>query len=223
MAPDSRSSVALSPFDRGTEPAWRRGLRAAVNAAAIVITIPCAIPVLLEQRLSNGGEGWFQFFAQVFAGVPGLPGVWLRRAYYWWTLEHCSLRVHIGYGALFAHRSARAFDHVYLGPYAVVGSADLGAWALLGTRCSVVSGGALHQADHAGRWLPANPAHARRIIVGAHAWIGEGAILMADVGRNAMVAAGAVVSSPVADGVMVGGNPARFMQAAPLAAIAAKR
>ena len=43
-------------------------------------------------------------------------------------------------------------------------------------------------------------------------WIGEGAILMADVGDGAMVSAGAVVSAPVPKRVMVAGNPARFVK-----------
>ena len=41
---------------------------------------------------------------------------------------------------------------------------------------------------------------------------GEGAVVMANVGAQCMVAAGAVVSSPVPDGIMVAGNPARFVR-----------
>ncbi|MFN8545794.1 MAG: hypothetical protein U0807_16550 [Candidatus Binatia bacterium] len=44
---------------------------------------------------------------------------------------------------------------------------------------------------------------------GEGTWIGEGAIVLADVGRYAVVGAGAVVVRPVADGVTVVGNPAR--------------
>jgi virginiamycin A acetyltransferase len=179
--------------------------------------------VLLEHRLFATSEGWFQLFAQAFAGIPGRPGVWLLRAYYWWTLESCSLRVFVGYGAYFAHRSARVADHVYIGAYAVIGSVDLGSWALIGTRVSVLSGGHLHAMDAHGRWLPSDLSRLQRTVVGEHAWIGEGAIVMANVGRGAMVAAGSVVSAPVAESVMVGGNPARFIRNLLPTAVAAAR
>ncbi len=107
MARASRNSVATSPFDdEGT--VWRGALRAAVNALAIIATFPLALPARVEQWLAAENEGWFQLSAQLLAGVPGYPGVWLRRAYYWWTLEHCSLRVFIGYGAYSSHRTRAA-------------------------------------------------------------------------------------------------------------------
>jgi acetyltransferase-like isoleucine patch superfamily enzyme len=43
-------------------------------------------------------------------------------------------------------------------------------------------------------------------------WIGEAAVVMADIGRSSTVAAGAVVSSCVPPGIVVAGNPARFVR-----------
>jgi acetyltransferase-like isoleucine patch superfamily enzyme len=52
----------------------------------------------------------------------------------------------------------------------------------------------------------------RRVEIGARSWIGERAVVMADIGSGAMVAAGAVVGSAVPAHVMVAGNPARFVR-----------
>jgi carbonic anhydrase/acetyltransferase-like protein (isoleucine patch superfamily) len=48
--------------------------------------------------------------------------------------------------------------------------------------------------------------------IGRDTWIGEGAIVMANVGDRCIVASGAVVTSPVGDGQVVGGNPARVIR-----------
>ena len=48
--------------------------------------------------------------------------------------------------------------------------------------------------------------------VGENAWIGNGAIVMADVGARSVVAAGSVVTQPVPDDCVVGGNPARVLK-----------
>lgn len=83
---------------------------------------------------------------------------------------------------------------------------------MIGSRASILSGPDLHDVDSDGNWTAADLSKIRQIVVGHHAWIGEGAIVIADVGERAMVAAGAVVSSPVPPGVVVAGNPARFVR-----------
>ena len=50
----------------------------------------------------------------------------------------------------------------------------------------------------------------RQIVIGEYSWIGEGSVVMADIGASAMVGAGSVVSSNVPDRVVVVGNPARI-------------
>jgi acetyltransferase-like isoleucine patch superfamily enzyme len=47
--------------------------------------------------------------------------------------------------------------------------------------------------------------------IGAGAWIGGAAVVMADVGANTIVGAGAVVTKPLPDGVVAGGVPARVL------------
>jgi acetyltransferase-like isoleucine patch superfamily enzyme len=44
------------------------------------------------------------------------------------------------------------------------------------------------------------------------AWIGNNAIVLADVGRHALVAAGSVVTRPVPDYAVVAGVPARVIR-----------
>ena len=47
------------------------------------------------------------------------------------------------------------------------------------------------------------------INIGARTWVGEGAIIMADIGSDSIVSAGAVVIEAMPSRVLIGGNPAK--------------
>jgi hypothetical protein len=167
---------------------------------------------LIEARRSDGMDATFSFWAQAFALVPGVPGVFVRRAFYRLTLEGCARTFFIGFGAIFSHRTVTIEEDVYVGPYAIVGASTLRRGCLIGSRCSILSGGGLHVLDANLHWTPSDPSRLRRIEIGEYAWLGEATVVLADVGRSAMVAAGSVVSSAVPPETMVGGNPARFVR-----------
>jgi acetyltransferase-like isoleucine patch superfamily enzyme len=190
--------------------AIRSAIKRALDICSLVAVAPGAAMCKIESAASRHGDAAFVFWAQAFALVPGLPGVFLRRAFYRLTLDHCASSFHVGFGALMSHRNTTIEQDVYIGPYAVIGSARLRRGCLIGTRASILSGTALHSMDRQGRWLPTDPTQVRQVEIGEYAWIGEAAIVMADVGASAMVGAGSVASSRVPSFVVVAGNPARF-------------
>ena len=191
--------------------AIRGPVKRAIDACSVVAVAPLGALCALEAKF-GGGATAFTFSSQLCALLPGLPGVFLRRAFYRLTLESCGRSFFVGFGAVFSHRAARVADDVYVGPYAVLGACDLGRGCLIGTRCSIISGGALHSLDASGRWMPTDMRRLQTIHVGEYAWLGEASVILADVGRSAMVVAGAVVSAPVPASVVVAGNPARFVR-----------
>ncbi len=186
-------------------------LKAIADALAVLLVVPLGAATGLEHRLRPRAEGVFHFCAHAVALMPGLPGAYLRRAFYRLTLDQCHPLCHIGFGAMFTHRTVKVGRGVYLGTWALVGSADLREGTSIGSRASLLSGSELHEFRD-GEWTPFNAGKLRQIVLGPHAFIGEGAIVMADVGSRTMVTAGAVVSSPVPDGIVVAGNPARFVR-----------
>lgn len=188
----------------------RQGVKRGVDAACLVLVAPCAWMCALEAR--GEGESVFSFWSHVFALAPGSPGVFVRRAFYRQTLEQCTGNFFVGFGAFFSHRSAVVEDEVYIGPYAIVGSSRLRRGCLIGSRAGIISGSGLHELTPAGLRAPTDRRRMRQIEIGEGVWIGEGALVMADVGRSATVAAGSVVSSAVIPGVVVAGNPARFVR-----------
>jgi len=182
------------------------------RTSQILVSPLGALCWLESAATSNRSESVFQACAQLVAVFPGLPGAFLRRAFYTLTLESCSAHCHIGFGTLFAHRQASVGNHVYIGNYALLGSASLGDHALIGSRASVLSGHALHVLDDGGRWTPYSADRLERVHIGENAWIGEAAVIAADVGESTMIGAGSVVTSIVRPFIVVAGNPARFVR-----------
>jgi virginiamycin A acetyltransferase len=162
--------------------AMRRILKRTIDACCLAVMAPFAILCALEAK--RGGEAFFTMLARGCALVPGLPGVFLRRAFYRLTLEACGESFFVGFGAWFAHRAARIDEGVYIGPFAVLGSCHLGRGSRIGGRCRI----------------------------GERARLGEFSVVLANVGASAMVGAGAVVSAAVPPSVVVAGNPARFVR-----------
>src|SRR5262249_54296622 len=113
----------------------------------------------------------------------------------------------IGFGTIIVHRDARLGERVSIGVYCVIGRADVGAGVRIASRVSVTSG--RHQHGSGADGVHAEGERFEPVGIGADAWIGEGAIVMADVGRGAIVGAGSVVTRPVAPDAVVAGNPAR--------------
>jgi len=188
------------------------GIKAIANAAALVLAFPCAVTAWLEKRVTGHGEAVFSFWTHVFAMLPGHPGLYVRRAFYRLTLNRCSLECFVGFGSLIFHRQTEIESGVYIGPYAMVGTATLRQGCLIGSRASLLSGGGQHERDADGRWSPSDVRMFKSIEIGEHVWIGEAATVMADVGAGSVVSAGAVVSAAVPAGVVVAGNPARFVR-----------
>jgi virginiamycin A acetyltransferase len=180
-------------------------------AVAAVLCAPAVAAAWLESRAGRG-EQVFRFFAELLALAPGLPGAYLRAAYYAGTLEAASRESHVGFGTVFVRRGASIGRHASLGCHCVIGDARIGAGAMIGSRVSVPSGRRQHL-DAAGR-LSSEDGRFDTVTIGAGCWIGEGAIVMADVGEGCIVAAGAVVSTPMPANSVIGGNPARVLRTA---------
>ena len=188
-----------------------RGLAKRVAfAACLAAAGPLVLLAWLERRLSRG-ESVFTGLSQLLALVPTRLGTGLRGAFYFGTLDRCHWETHVGFGTIFSHRAARLGERASLGAYCVVGHADIGARTMIGSRVSIPSGKRQHL-DADGRLAASGQFDT--VSVGPGSWIGEGAILLADVGARAIVSAGAVVVQPVPDGCVAGGNPARVLREA---------
>jgi virginiamycin A acetyltransferase len=187
----------------------KRAVKWGVHAVCVVLVLPCILLAALERVLSKG-EIVFAFFAQVLAPMPGPPGVFLRAAYYWATTQHSSWEIHVGFGSLLVHRGVTVRARASMGAYCVIGHADIGEQVMMGSRVSIPSGKNQHLDDSGN--LSGAALNFATVKIGAGTWVGEGAIIMANVGAHCIVSSGSVVIHDATDRVLVAGNPARVIR-----------
>jgi len=148
----------------------------------------------------------FTIFSQLLALGPGLPGDYLRSAYYKLTLRECSIDTRISFGTYFVRRESAVGRLVAIGGYCVIGGAMIGPGTQIGSHVLIPGGGHQHSRDESGDLTQTTH---DEITIGSRCWIGDGAILMADIGEDSTIGAGAVVVKPIPSGVVAVGNPAR--------------
>jgi acetyltransferase-like isoleucine patch superfamily enzyme len=190
------------------ESSGRRLIKLAVFAVCFALVAPLVALAWLEKHIW-AGEALFNLFAQFLALWPGPPGSHLRGAYYFGTLERCSWETHVGFGSIFMHRGGALGTRASIGTYCVLGNAHIGAGVMMGSRVSIPSGKRQH-IDEEGRLTSSSTFDT--VMVGARTWVGEGAIIIGNIGSDCIVAAGAVVTKAMPAGVLIGGNPARIIR-----------
>lgn len=193
--------------------------KAILHASATV----CILPALVLYWLSAaviGKNRALEGSSQSFAILPGMPGVFLRRAFLARVLARCHSSAEIGFGTLFSQTGARLDENVYIGPHCHLGWVHLERDVLLAAGVHIPSGGQTHAFDDPTVPIREQGGERKLVTIGAGAWIGSNAIILADVGKGTVVGAGSVVTKPLPDNVIAAGVPAkvirpRFPESAP--------
>lgn len=177
---------------------------------AHLVTWPFAIPAILDYKIFKS-ERMFDFSAKLLSLAPGRLGQYLRTSYYMQTLSECHYDLYIGFASFFSHITATVGRDVKIGSFSIIGTAALGDHVVIGSRVSILSGKYQHGGGKRGRDLKNNSLHFERVAIGENTWLGEGSVVMSNVGSDCIVSAGSVVTKPIPDGMTAVGNPARFM------------
>jgi acetyltransferase-like isoleucine patch superfamily enzyme len=154
----------------------------------------------------------FESTCQWLSLWPGMSGVYVRRAFLELTLPHCAATAHVGFGALLSKREAELGEHVYVGPRCHLGLVTLEDEVLLGPGVQIPSGPATHGVERLDIPFREQPGVIERVRIGRGAWIGAGAIVLADVGAQTVVGAGSVVTRPLPARVIAAGVPAKVIR-----------
>jgi len=172
------------------------------------------LPALLLYRFESMalGEGKvFQGWSQLFGLIPGLSGVYLRRAFYRLAFRRCARGAWLGFGTVFSHSGCSIGRSAYVGVYCCLGEVTLEDDVLIGSHVSIMNGSRQHGIERLDVPVREQPGIWQHVTVGRDSWVGDRAVVMADVGRHCVVGAGSVVTAPVPDYAIVVGVPARVV------------
>jgi virginiamycin A acetyltransferase len=189
----------------------REALKTAVHVAAWIAVTPSVMSWRLR-ALVMGPDRALEGSTQAWALVPGLIGQYLRRAFLARSLKSCARTATIEFGTIFSSASASIGDRAYVGPRCHLGWAVIDDDALLAAGVHVPSGSKTHGIEDLTIAIRDQPTIKSPVRIGKGSWIGSAAVVMADVGRDAVIAAGAVVTRPIPDMTIAGGVPARVLR-----------
>jgi len=174
---------------------------------AVLLTFPLWMPVRMGYVLHTSDE-LFGTCSQIVSIIPGILGNYLRRGFYCMTLERCAVDCGIGCGTWFSHPQVEIGRRVYIGGRCSIGMCDIGDDVLIGSNVDILSGRHQHHSEDPNRPRNAQGGSFSKIRIGRNAWIGNSAVIMADVGDHSVIGAGSVVVKPIPPGSVAVGNPA---------------
>lgn len=150
--------------------------------------------------------------AQLLALIPGKIGSYIRVAYYSITLDNCSSSGYIGFGTFFPHPNVELGKRYFIGAYCIIGMAKIGDYVTIASHVSVLSGKNQHGYREIGKPIQEQPGFYKKIVIKENCWIGNSAVIMADLGVQNVIAAGSVIMESTGDYQVLSGNPAKVIK-----------
>lgn len=189
----------------------REVLKSLARGVALLLVLPELLIYWLKCPLL-GRDRALEGSSQTLSLIPGLIGVYLRRAFLMRVLASCHRTVVVEFGTLFSQAGAELGENVYIGPRCHLGLVTIGRDTLIGPAVHIPSGARTHGTDDPDLPIREQPHQRTRVSIGPGAWIGSAAIVMADVGAGTVVGAGAVVTRPLPDNTVAVGVPAKVIR-----------
>src|SRR5262249_14063242 len=206
--PGTETTTHVPPTESS---AFREAAKAVARFVALIAVFPVLVCFWLNAALVGRNRA-LESASQLLSLLPGVTGQYLRRAFLDRVLARCHSSALVEFGTLFSQVGAVIDENVYVGPRCQLGFVHLERDVLLAANVQIPSGGKTHYFDDPARPIREQGGERNMVTIGAGAWIGTGAIVLADVGSGTVVAAGAVVTKPLPDNVIAAGVPARVIR-----------
>lgn len=185
-------------------------LKAAVRGTFAVLIFPMVLSFHIAAAVL-GRQAAFRSASEYLSLLPGTLGVYLRFAFFRQTLSHLGDDACVCFGTVFSHPTLKIGRSVYIGNFCSIGDVTLEDDVLIASNVSIMNGSKQHGIERLDTPVREQPGVFEPITIGQDSWIGERAVVSANVGKRCVVGAGAVVTKPVPDYAIVVGVPAKVI------------
>ncbi len=192
-------------------PTLRETIKIAVYFAFCTITFPIYASYRLLSLIENK-DALIAGYSQLLSLFPGKFGNYMRKSALRFMITRCDNSCHISFGVLFSQQDTEIESGVYIGPQCNIGKCKIEKNCLLGSGVHIMSGKGQHYFHDLDTPIRDQGGHFEKVTIGEDSWIGNGALVMANVGKKCIIGAGAVVTDDIADYSIVGGNPAKLIK-----------
>ena len=182
-------------------------IKPVVRLIATVSISPLIISYKIISQIGDQNE-IFATYSQFLSLLPGKVGSYIRVGFYRYVMTKCDPDCLISFATIFSQVDTEIESGTYIGPQCNVGMCKIEKNCLIGSGVHILSGKNQHIYKELSRPIREQGGRFDKIIVGEDTWVGNGAIIMANIGKKCVVAAGSVVVSEVKSFTVVGGNPA---------------
>lgn len=182
-----------------------------VRYVSVIIMLPLTLLYLILKSFMDS-DALFSSFSQLISLLPGQVGSYLRIGFYRITMLSCHPNIVISFATLFSQCDTEIGEGVYIGPQSNIGKCKIEPNCLLGSGVHVMSGKFQHFFSDLDTPIKEQGGKYTQITIGEDSWIGNGALIMANVGRHCIIGAGSVVIDDVEDYSIVAGNPAKLIK-----------
>ncbi len=151
----------------------------------------------------------FASYSQFLSLFPGKISSYIRIGFYRYVMTKCDPECFISFATIFSQVDTEIESGTYIGPQCNIGMCKIEKNCLIGSGVHILSGKNQHSYEDVSNPIKDQGGKFEKITIGEDTWIGNGVILMANVGKKCVIAAGSVVVSDVHNFSVVGGNPAK--------------
>jgi acetyltransferase-like isoleucine patch superfamily enzyme len=181
-----------------------------VSNIFVIVISPLYLFYLLVKMFSKNHS--IAGYSQLLSLLPGKFGSYCRIAFYRVTMTHCHFDGVIGFATLFSQCDTEIGKGVYIGPQCNIGMCKIGDNCLIASGVHIMSGSAQHHFNDLDTPIQQQGGNYEKIQIGEDSWIGNGSLIMANIGKKCIIGAGSVVTKNVADYSIMVGNPAKLIQ-----------